>query len=116
LARSKLNRSGLKAGTVAPDFSLPCLSGGEVALTDFRGQRVLLVFSDPNCGPCDELAPLLQELHLARRDLHVLVITRRDAEATSAKAEALGLTYPIVMQQQWRSRSSTGCSPRRSAT
>jgi peroxiredoxin len=68
---------------------------------DFRGRRLLLVFSDPNCGPCDELAPLLQELHVERPDLQVLVISRRDAEATAAKAEALGITFPIVMQQQW---------------
>lgn len=101
LARSKLNRSGLKAGTVAPDFLLPRIDGGELSLEDVRGQRVLLVFSDPNCGPCDELAPHLQELHLERSDLAVLVISRRDAEATAAKAAALGLTFPIVMQKQW---------------
>ena len=101
LARSKLNRTGLKAGAVAPDFLLPRVGGGELSLADLRGRRVLLVFSDPNCGPCDELAPRLQELHLQRPDLQVLVISRRDAEATAAKAAALGLGFPIVMQQQW---------------
>jgi peroxiredoxin len=101
LARSRLNRSGLKAGAVAPEFRLPLVGGGELALADLRGRRVLLVFSDPDCGPCDDLAPRLQELHLERPDLRVVVISRRDAEATSAKAAALGLTFPIVMQRQW---------------
>lgn len=101
LARSKLNRTGLKAGTRAPDFLLPCTSGGKLSLADFRGRSVLLVFSDPNCGPCDELAPLLEELHVERPDLQVLVISRRDEHATRAKADALGLSFPIVMQQQW---------------
>jgi peroxiredoxin len=101
LARSRLNRSGLKAGAVAPDFRLAIVTGGELALSDLRGRRVLLVFSDPKCGPCDELAPRLQELHRERPDLHVLMISRRDAEATRAKAESLGLTFPIVMQWQW---------------
>src|SRR5262249_5167706 len=101
LARSRLNRSGLKAGTVAPEFLLPLVGGGELALADLRGRRVLLVFSDPNCGPCDELAPRLQELHRERPDLKVVVVSRRDAEATRAKAEAFGLTFPIVMQRQW---------------
>jgi len=101
LARSRLNRNGLKAGTPAPDFQLPRLDGGELALADFRGGRVLLVFSDPDCGPCDELAPRLQEIHLQRSDLQVLVVGRRDAEANRAKAAALGLTYPIVLQRQW---------------
>jgi peroxiredoxin len=59
------------------------------------------VFSDPNCGPCDELAPRLQDLHFDRPDLRVVVISRRDAEATRAKAEAFGLTFSIVMQRQW---------------
>ncbi|MCE9527110.1 MAG: peroxiredoxin family protein [Planctomycetales bacterium] len=101
LARSRLNRSGLKAGTEAPDFRLPRVDGGKLSLADLRGRRVLLVFSDPNCGPCDQLAPRLHELHLLRPDLQVLVISRRDAEATAAKAAALGLSFPIVMQQQW---------------
>ncbi|MBL8850021.1 MAG: TlpA family protein disulfide reductase [Planctomycetaceae bacterium] len=101
LARSRLNRSGLKAGETAPQFKLPRLDGGETALEDFRGDRVLLVFSDPDCGPCDELAPQLQELHLQRDDLRVLMISRRETDATRAKAEKLGLTFPIVMQKQW---------------
>jgi peroxiredoxin len=101
LARSRLNRSGLKAGAPAPDFRLPRIDEGELCLADLRGRCVLLVFSDPHCSPCDELAPLLQKLHLQRPDLQVLVISRRDAEATGAKAAALGLSFPIVMQRQW---------------
>ena len=101
LARSRLNRSGLKAGVPAPDFRLPRIDEGELSLADFRGGRVLLVFSDPNCGPCDELAPQLQEIHLRRPELQVLVVSRRDVEANRAKATALGLTFPIVLQKQW---------------
>ncbi|MCI0334266.1 MAG: peroxiredoxin family protein [Planctomycetes bacterium] len=101
LARSRLNRGGLKAGVPAPDFRLPRIDAGELSLTDFRGGRVLLVFSDPDCGPCDELAPRLQEIHLRRPDLQVLVVSRRDPEANRAKAARLGLTFPIVLQRQW---------------
>jgi peroxiredoxin len=101
LARSKLNRNGLKAGTAAPDFRLPRIDGGELSLAQFRGRRLLLVFSDPNCGPCDELAPGLQQIHAERGDLQVLMISRRDAEATLAKTNHLGLSFPIVMQKQW---------------
>src|SRR6266516_1302283 len=46
LARSKIKRDGLKAGTPAPDFRLPRLDGGELSLAALRGRRVLLVFSD----------------------------------------------------------------------
>ncbi len=101
LARSRLNRNGLKAGATAPEFTLPRIDGGELSLADLRGERVLLVFSDPDCGPCYELAPRLQELRLSRPDLQVVVVSRRDAETTRAKAESFGLTYPIVVQKQW---------------
>ena len=60
---STLNRNGLPAGTRAPNFSLPDLAGGERTLADYRGRRVLLVFSDPACGPCQALAPELERLH-----------------------------------------------------
>ena len=101
LVRSRLNRNGLKAGALAPDFRLPRIDEGELSLADFRGERVLLVFSDPDCGPCDELAPQLQEIHLQQAELQVLVVSRRDVEANRAKATALGLTFPIVLQKQW---------------
>jgi peroxiredoxin len=101
LTRSRLNRSGLKAGVAAPDFRLPRIDEGELTLSDFRGERVLLVFSDPNCGPCDELAPRLQEIHERRPELQVLVVSRRDVEANRDKAVRLGLTFPIVLQKQW---------------
>jgi peroxiredoxin len=101
LARSRLNRNGLKAGVVAPEFRLPRIDGGELSLGDLRGGRVLLVFSDPDCGPCDKLAPRLQELHVQLPDLHILMLSRRDVNATRTKAAALGLSFPIVMQKQW---------------
>ena len=101
LSRSRLNRDGLKAGAQAPDFQLSRLDGGELALTELRGERVLLVFSDPECGPCQELARQLQELHVQRPDLQVLMVSRRDVEANRVKADQLGLSFPIVLQRQW---------------
>jgi hypothetical protein len=64
-SRRRLNRDGLKAGTPAPDFLLPRLDGGELSLEQLRRRRVLLVFSDPECGPCNQLAPRLEEFHRA---------------------------------------------------
>jgi peroxiredoxin len=101
LARSRLNRSGLRAGAAAPEFQLPRIDGGELALNQLRGRHVLLVFSDPECGPCEELAPRLQELHRRREDLQVVVVSRRGLDANRAKAAALGLSLPIVLQRQW---------------
>jgi peroxiredoxin len=101
LEHSRINRSGLKAGTPAPPFRLPTLDGKELALEDFRGRRVLLVFSDPECGPCDQLAPQLQAMHEKQNGLHVLTVSRRDTDLNVKKREKLGLTFPIALQKSW---------------
>ena len=129
LARSRINRSGLKAGERAPEFRLPRLDGGELALEELCGRRVLLVFSDPHCGPCNALAPQLEKLH--RESMNgvseatlatpcaphaegvfqngaqgvtppaILVISRGEPKENRAKAKEHGLTFPIVLQQRW---------------
>lgn len=101
LAESKLQRDGLPAGTPAPDFTLPRLDGGELSLSDLRGRKVLLVFSDPNCGPCDALAPQLEQLARRTPEVQVLMVSRGDVEANRVKVAEHGLTFPVVLQRQW---------------
>ena len=130
LAKSKIKRHGLKAGTPAPDFRLPRLDGrGELSLSEFRGQRVLLVFSSPNCGPCNTLAPELEKFHHANSRasspwpspptrlvlpmeekesaapagayVEVVMISKGEPKENRAKVKEHGLTFPIVLQQQW---------------
>jgi peroxiredoxin len=95
LADSRLNRNGLSAGTPAPDFTLPRLDGGELSLAAYRGRRVLLVFSDPHCGPCDQLAPQLEQFHRRKSDVQVLMVSRGEAGANQSKVAEHELTFPI---------------------
>lgn len=101
LSTSRLKRDGLAPGTPAPAFRLPTVAGGEVALESYRGRKVVLVFSDPQCGPCDALAPRLQVIHQSRPDLQVLMVSRRDLEANQRKVAELGLTFPVAVQKNW---------------
>jgi peroxiredoxin len=101
LSESRINRSGLPPGTAAPDFRLPLLGGGEVALSDYRGRRTLLVFSDPNCGPCDQLAPHLDAAWREVSGPRILLVSRGDEDANRQKSNRLGLTLPIALQRQW---------------
>jgi len=100
LSRSRINRAGLAAGTAAPGFRLPLLDGGHVSLADYSGRRVLLVFSDPTCGPCMTLLPRL-EAAARHAGLPVLVISRGSAEANRTKRAQLGLSLPIALQAHW---------------
>ena len=104
LTESHIERNGLKAGTPAPDFRLPDLQGCTVSLGDYRGRRVLLVFSDPQCGPCDELAPHLARLHQKHRSngLSVLLVGRGSIEENRKKAEQFGFQFPVVLQDKWK--------------
>src|SRR6266487_1129876 len=87
LARSKIKRDGLKAGTPAPDFRLPRLDGGELSLAELRGRRVLLVFSDPHCGPCQVLAPQLEKFHREHAEIFVVMISRGEPNENRAKVK-----------------------------
>ena len=101
LADSRINRNGVPAGTPAPDFRLPKLDGGDISLEAYRGRRVLLVFSDPACGPCNQLAPELERLHRRSPEIQVIMISRGDPEANCAKVAEHGLTFPVALQRQW---------------
>ena len=101
LTISRIDRNGLKGGTPAPAFRLPRVDGGELSLEDYRGRWVLLVFSDPECAPCDELAPKLEQLHRRMPDTQVLMVSRREAAANRRKVRQFGLTFPVVLQNHW---------------
>lgn len=100
---STLRRDGLPIGTPAPDFALADLDGKKRKLADFRDKRVLLVFSDPNCGPCDALAPELARLQRSHgsNNLQVLMVSRGDVEENRKKAAQHGYTFPVLLQKRW---------------
>jgi peroxiredoxin len=104
LAESRLERDGLKAGTPAPSFVLPDLGGATVSLEEYRGRRLLLVFTDPGCGPCDALAPELARLHEEHGEarLALLMVGRGDQEANRRKATQHGIGFPYLLQDHWQ--------------
>lgn len=101
LANSKIKRDGLKAGTVAPEFRLPRLDGGELSLSELRGKPVFVVFSSPSCGPCNALAPRLEKFHRKHPRLEIVMISKEDPDANREKVNEHGLTFPVVLQKQW---------------
>ncbi len=101
LASSRINRTGLTAGTPAPPFHLPRVTGGELDLGEFLGRAVLLIFSDPLCKPCEALAPKLERIHRRSPSLQVLMVSRGDPEINRRKIAEQGLTFPVVLQRRW---------------
>ena len=97
---SRTGRGGLKPGKKAPDFTLPCVSGGEVSLHDFAGRRVFLVFTMSGCKPCHRIAPELNKLQRGGK-VQVLVANNGELEAARQWAEEAGVCFPVLAQQQF---------------
>jgi len=104
VTQSRIEREGLKAGTPAPQFNLPSIGGETVSLEQYRGRKVLLVFSDPQCGPCDEVAPQLARLHRKHRNngMALVMVGRGDAEQNKKKVMEHDITFPVVLQDRWK--------------
>jgi len=100
-ARRTKSGGGLEPGTLAPKFTLPRLDGGRVSLDDYRGRRLFLVFSDPNCHACDQILPQLEQVHLQAPDLPILMVSRGEPDANRSKVAKLELTFPVVLQRRW---------------
>ncbi|MCA1597011.1 MAG: peroxiredoxin family protein, partial [Chloroflexi bacterium] len=100
-----MNRGGLKAGTPAPPFRLPRINAGAgaetLSLDSLRGRQLLLVFSDPNCGPCNELAVKLEQRWREDKSTSILMVSRGDLDVNREKIAQQQLTFPVVLQKQW---------------
>jgi peroxiredoxin len=100
LANSRISRDGLRPGAIAPAFSLPTVDGRTVALADYAGRRVLLVFSDPDCAPCMEMLPRLDSAARVS-DVPVLVISRGGVDANRRKLAQARSTLTVALQAHW---------------
>ena len=93
----------LEIGTQAPDFSLDAASGGSVALGGLLspGLPVLLVFADPECGPCHALMPKVAAWqHTLANELTVAVVSRSTHEENLAVAREHGLANVMVQDDR----------------
>ena len=80
--------SGLPIGEAAPAFALPTTEGEEIGLQDLLspGLPLLLLFTDPDCGPCQALMPEIATWQSSLAHVFTLgVVSRGDVEANQEK-------------------------------
>jgi len=99
----KAGTAGLPVGTPAPGFALSTLTGETISLTALRalGKPVVLLFSDPGCGPCNALLPEIgrwQREQAAK--VVVALISRGTVEANRSKVTEYGLTHVLLQQDR----------------
>jgi cytochrome c biogenesis protein CcmG, thiol:disulfide interchange protein DsbE len=97
LTPSGSNSGSGRAGTgqVAPLFQTFDLDGNPVALSTYRGHRVVLNFWASWCVPCRQEFPLLRQLKAAHPDVIVLGVVFQDGDSPArAFLKAQRATWP----------------------
>jgi len=97
----------------APDFALPAREGGEVRLSDLKGQVVMLNFWATWCGPCRQEMPLLQQIHAKYEPLGFTMLgvnVEPDSVAAQDWLKRMGVpvTFPILFDRQSQVSASFG--------
>jgi peroxiredoxin len=87
--------AGPTMGEPAPDFSLPDLAGQTVSLSDFRGDKTLVLFWRPSCAFCQRMLDDLKawEAHPPEEAPRLLVVSTDSV----ADNQAMGLRSPMVL-------------------
>ncbi len=94
---------GLPVDSPAPSFDLPGLYGERHTLDALRasGKPVMLLFTDPDCGPCTTLLP---EIGRWQRDyadkVTISLVSRGMPEENHAKSAEHGVEN-VLLQQDW---------------
>jgi peroxiredoxin/uncharacterized membrane protein YphA (DoxX/SURF4 family) len=94
---------GLPVNSAAPAFELATLDGKTKELESLRkgGKPLVLLFTDPGCGPCTALLP---EIAQWQRDhagkISVALISRGTVEANRAKVTEPGVTNVLLQKDR----------------
>jgi peroxiredoxin/uncharacterized membrane protein YphA (DoxX/SURF4 family) len=95
--------AGLSLGSSAPAFTLSDLKGERLTLEALRaaGKPIVLVFSDPGCGPCTALLPEIGrwQREYAKR-VTLALISRGSLEVNRSKASEHGITTILLQQDR----------------
>jgi peroxiredoxin len=94
--------SGLPKGSPAPEFRLPDVRGGDVALAEHldAGHAVVVAFVSPQCGPCKSLLPdLARWQRTVSETVALLVVSDGEMEPNIALADETGLDSLLVARQ-----------------
>jgi peroxiredoxin len=89
----------IRAGEKAPDFTLRNQDGDKVSLSDFRGQKVILVFYPADFSPvCSDQLSFYQEVlpQITEQGAALVGISVDGTWAHRAFKEGLGVEIPLL--------------------
>jgi peroxiredoxin len=89
-------------GTAAPSFRVPSLTGKMVGLEDLLAlhKPVLLVFTNPRCGPCRTLMPELSQWQREHsKAVTIVVVSEGSRQDNRAEATRYRLTHVLIQEK-----------------
>lgn len=90
-------------GQMAPDFTISDMDGQKLALSDYRGNHVVLIFVATWCPFCSRQAPFVEQVFQDFKDKGVKVLMVDVSEPTSVimkLKEKYDLSVPILLDKE----------------
>src|SRR5205085_1286482 len=94
---------GIPFGQRAPEFDLRDLANERISLTSLRslGRPVILFFTNPHCGPCDALLPMVARWQSEQSNQITIAVISRDAvDLNRSKAARHGVRNVLVQRRR----------------
>ncbi len=93
-------------GSVAYDFTLPNLAGGESSLSDYKGKVVFLNFWATWCKPCEDEIPSMQrlyeELEGSSFEIVAVSVDSEGMDVVKNFAQQYGITFTVLHDRKGR--------------
>jgi len=109
---SKPEKSSVREGRAAPDFTFPDLDGKKVSLSDFKNRVVFVNIWATWCPPCVEEMPSIERLHNRfKGDQFQILAVSIDAKGRDVVVpfmKKLNLTFPVLLDPEEKIRTLYG--------
>jgi len=90
----------LKAGTLAPDFTLPTMDGKKFSLGDALARGpVIAAFFKVSCPTCHYTFPFLERIHRAygNKNVTIVGVSQNEKKDTASFIKEYGVTFPVLL-------------------
>lgn len=90
----------IRAGKIAPDFTLPAVDGQQVSLKELLNRGpVLAAFFKISCPVCQFAFPYVERIYeaIGNRNVSIIGVSQNNQKDTAAFMKEFGITFPVLL-------------------